>query len=491
MKSKREEDLAVTNGDRDRFRDHFRDRFRDRFRDQCGIFAIIGNSEAANLAYLGLHGLQHRGQESAGIVTSDGERLHAYRRLGLVSKVFTPETLDKLPGNCAIGHVRYSTAGGTHLSNAQPFVVHFRRGSLAVAHNGNLTNALVLREEMERLGAIFQSTGDTEVLVHLIARSGGTDMEEAICHALYRAHGSYSILFMTEKLVVAARDPYGIRPMCLGRLDDSWVISSESVAFDLIGATFERDVEPGEFLVFNTAGKMKSSKPFPVRPRRSCLFEYIYFARPDTQLDGRSVYYARKYMGRRLADEHPVEADIVIPVPDSGTAAAIGYAERSQTPFEMGLIRSHYVGRTFIEPKQSIRHFGVKLKLNPSRTILAGKRVIVVDDSIVRGTTSKKIVETIRKAGAKEVHVRISSPPIRYSCRYGIDTPTDRELIAHSMEPEEIANFIGADSLGYLDLEGLEEAAGSSGYCTACFNGDYPIDYQDQGRTPQLGFEGL
>ncbi|MCP4678604.1 MAG: amidophosphoribosyltransferase [Deltaproteobacteria bacterium] len=464
---------------------------RYRFRDHCGIFAIIGNPEASNLAYLGLHGLQHRGQESAGIVTSDGKRIHAYRRLGLVSDIFTPEVLDPLEGDRAIGHVRYSTAGGTHLSNAQPFVVHFDRGSLAVAHNGNLTNAIVLRKELERTGAIFQSTTDTEVLVHLIARSGGTGIVEAICQALYRTHGTYSILFMTEDILTAARAPSGVRPLCLGRLDGGWVLSSESVAFDLIGADFERDVEPGELIVFDKANELRSSKPFPGRSRRSCLFEYLYFARPDTILDGRSVYYARKEMGHILAKEHPVEADIVISVPDSGTSAALGYAEESNTPFELGLIRSHYVGRTFIEPKQSIRNFGVKLKLNPSRDVLKDKRVVVVDDSLVRGTTSKKIVENIRRAGAKEVHIRISSPPIRFSCRYGIDTPTDDELIAHAKSPAEIAEYIGADSLGYLSLDGLIKAAGSEGYCTACFNGDYPIDFQDAGHSLQLGFNGL
>ncbi len=464
---------------------------RERFRDRCGVFAIVGHSEAANLAYLGLHGLQHRGQESAGIVTSDDSRLHIHRRLGLVGDVFTPEVLQGLPGDRAIGHVRYSTAGGTHLSNAQPFVVHFVQGSLAVAHNGNLTNALVLREELERIGAIFQSTADTEVLVHLIARSGSSDIIEAICHALYRAHGSYSILFMTERLVIAARDPFGVRPLCLGRLDGAWVVSSESVAFDLIGADFERDVEPGELIVLDSSGALASSRPFPRRPRKSCLFEYVYFARPDTRLDGRSVYYARKEMGHILAEEHPVEADIVISVPDSGTAAAIGYSEGANIPFEMGLIRSHYVGRTFIEPKQSIRNFGVKLKLNPSRAVLEGKRVVVVDDSLVRGTTSKKIVETIRRAGAREVHVRISSPPIRHSCRYGIDTPTDEELIAHANDPSEICQHIGADTLGYLSLEGLKRASGGEGYCTACFDGDYPIDFQDEGRTLQLGFDGV
>ncbi len=462
----------------------------DHFHDECGVFAIVGNPEASNMAYLGLHGLQHRGQESGGIVTSDGEQLHAYRRLGLVGDIFSPEVLSRLPGTRAIGHVRYATSGGTQLYNAQPFVVHYSQGSMAVAHNGNLTNALVLREEMERLGAIFQSTSDTEVLVHLVARSGANVMD-AISYALYRAHGSYSILFLTEKLLVAARDPYGMRPLCIGRLGNGWVISSESVAFDLIGATFERDMEPGEFLVFREGEEPQSMRPFPVRPRRMCLFEYIYFARPDTILDGRSVYHTRKEMGRILAEEAPVEADIVIAVPDSGTPAAMGYSEASGIPFEMGLIRSHYVGRTFIEPKQSIRNFGVRLKLNPSRSVLEGKRVIVVDDSLVRGTTSKKIVENLRRGGAKEVHMRISSPPIKYSCRYGIDTPTDEELIANTKDAAEIGDIIGVDSLSYLSLDGLKRAVGGDAFCTACFNGDYPIDFPDQGRKLQLRFEGL
>jgi len=450
----------------------------------------VNHTEAANLAYLGLHALQHRGQESAGIVTSDGARLHACRRMGLVGDIFTPARIGQLEGDRAIGHVRYSTAGGTTIGNAQPFTVHYHHGSLSVAHNGNLTNALVLREELETQGAIFQSSGDTEVVVHLIARYG-SDLVESICQALYRVQGSYSILFMSEKLVVAARDPFGIRPLCLGRLGESWVVASESAAFDLIGAAFERDVEPGEVLVFGKDGAMTTSRPFPVRQRRLCLFEYVYFARPDTLLDGRSVYHCRKEMGRILADEHPADADIVIAVPDSGTPAALGYAEKSGLPFEMGLIRSHYVGRTFIEPKQSIRNFGVKLKLAPSRAVLEGKRVLVVDDSIVRGTTSRKIVENIRKAGAREVHLRISSPPIRFSCRYGVDTPDDEELIAHAQDLDAIRGFLGVDSLGYLSLAGLERATGENGYCTACFDGDYPVEFQDRGRKLQLRFEGL
>jgi amidophosphoribosyltransferase len=464
----------------------------DHQHDQCGVFAIWGHAEAANMAYLGLHGLQHRGQESAGLVVSDGRMLHVHCRRGLVGDIFRPEVLSRLPGDRAIGHVRYSTTGGSSLANAQPIVVHCGRGSIAVAHNGNLTNALRIREELEGVGAIFQSTTDTEVLVHLIARSTSSTVD-AICEALYRAHGSYSILFMTEDLLVAARDPRGIRPLCLGRLGDAFVVASESVAFDLIGATFERDVAPGELLVFEGKGEPRSLRPFPVSPRRTCLFEYVYFARPDSRIDGRSVYQARREMGEILAVEEPAAADIVIPVPDSGTAAAVGYAARAGLPFEQGLIRSHYVGRTFIEPKQSIRNFGVRLKINPNRDVLTGRRVVVVDDSLVRGTTSRKIVENIRRAGAREVHLRISSPPIRFSCHYGIDTPTDEELIAHAHDLGQIRDFLGVDSLGYLGLEGLKRAVGANGegVCTACFDGDYPVPFEDRGRKLQLRFEGV
>lgn len=463
----------------------------DHLRDECGVFAIVNHPEAANLTYLGLHGLQHRGQESAGIVTTDGEQLYAYRRLGLVSEIFTPVTLEKLPGRMAIGHVRYSTSGESNLSNAQPLAVHCGKGSMAIAHNGNLTNALSLREELENQGAIFQTTTDTETLVHQIARSGSS-IRTAICEALYRAQGAYSIVFLNKNKMICVRDPIGIRPLCIGKLDNAYVVSSESVAFDLIGATFIRDVEPGEMIIFTPDGNMESMKPFPAAERRSCLFEYVYFARPDSIIDEVSVYFSRKRMGAILAEESPVDADIVIPVPDSGMAAALGYSERSGIPFEQGLIRSHYVGRTFIEPKQSIRNFGVKLKLNPSRLVLEGKRVIVIDDSLVRGTTSRKIIENIRKSGAREVHFRVSSPPIRHSCRYGIDTPTEKELIANDMSLEEIAKHVGVDSLAYLSIPGLKRAVKESGgFCTACFDGDYPVQFEDLGKKLQLRFEGL
>ena len=462
----------------------------EHFRDECGVFAVIDHSEASHLAYLGLHGLQHRGQESAGIVTTDDSKLLVYKRLGLVNEIFTPTVLDKLPGTRAIGHVRYSTAGESTLSNAQPLTVHYSEGSLAVAHNGNLTNALKLREDLERMGAIFQSTCDTEVLVHMIARSG-SGLVDAVKEALYKTQGSFSILFLFENTLIAVRDARGIRPLCLGKKGSSWFVSSESAAFDLIGADFVRDVDPGEMIIFEQGKEMRSLRPFPEGERRCCLFEYVYFARPDSNINGVSIYHARKRMGAVLARESGVDADIVIPVPDSGTAAALGYAQHSGISFEQGLIRSHYVGRTFIEPKQTIRNFGVRLKLNPSREVLKGKRVIVVDDSLVRGTTSKKIVENIRRAGAAEVHFRVSSPPIKHSCRYGIDTPTEEELIANDLTVEEIAAHIGVDSLAYLSLDGLKHAVGGEGFCTACFNGDYPIEFEDEGRKLQLRFKGL
>jgi len=391
----------------------------------------------------------------------------------------------------AIGHVRYSTSGESSLSNAQPVVVHCSKGSLAVAHNGNLTNALKLREEMEIQGAIFQTTTDTEVLVHQIARSG-TDIEESTRDSLYRARGSYAILFLSRDRLICARDPNGIRPLCIGKLDNAVVVASESVAFDLIGAEFIRDVEPGEMLVIHPDGTIESSRPFPNAHRNCCLFEFVYFARPDSIIDGVSVYHARKRMGAILAEEAPVDADMVVSVPDSGTAAALGFSERSGIPFELGLIRSHYVGRTFIEPKQAIRNFGVKLKLNASRVVLDNRRVVVVDDSLVRGTTSQKIIDTIRRAGAREVHLRISSPPIRHSCRYGIDTPTEAELIANQMSVEEIARHLGVDSLAYLSIDGLARAVGGDGgFCTACFNGNYPVQFDDAGMKLQLRFAGL
>ena len=466
----------------------------------CGVFGIYGHPEAANLTYLGLHALQHRGQESAGIVTSDGSQLYTHRAMGLVQDAFEEEHLAKLPGRIAIGHVRYSTAGGSHLKNAQPFAVDYSRGSLAVCHNGNLTNAEELRAELEGQGSIFQSSADTEVIVHLVARSNQVAVEDRILDALARVEGAYSLLFMNEDTLVAVRDPRGIRPLCVGILPgsrDAHVLASEPTAFDLIGAEYVRDVEPGEMLVIDGAG-MRSHR-LPEKERQRCIFEYVYFARPDSyfarstenreQANGRSqvrsVYDVRKSLGERLAKEHPVEADVVIPVPDSGVPSAIGYAATLKIPFEMGLIRSHYVGRTFIEPQQSIRHFGVRLKLNTVDPILRGKRVVVLDDSIVRGTTSRKIVKMVRDAGAREVHLRISSPPTEWPCYYGIDTPTRRELIASSHSIDEIARYVTADTLQYLSLDGMLEAVAGAeatasdkkSFCHACFSGKYAINF--------------
>jgi amidophosphoribosyltransferase len=457
----------------------------------CGVFGILGHPEAANLTYLGLHALQHRGQEAAGIVTSDGERLYVHRAMGLVQAGFSPTDLAGLPGDRAIGHVRYSTAGGSHLRNAQPFAVEYARGSLAVAHNGNLTNHVELRERLEVKGSIFQSASDTEAVVHLVAMSNQRAAEGRLAEALSQVQGAYSILFLTERELIAVRDPMGIRPLVLGRLrrpdgKEAVVVASEPTAFELIGAERVRDLLPGEMIVADASG-VRSTFPFPRAKRKMCLFEYVYFARPDSTLEGASVYEVRKALGRRLCEEHPVPRGddvVVVPVPDSGVPAAVGLASQAGVHFEMGLIRSHYVGRTFIEPQQSIRHFGVRLKLSPNRAVLQGKRVVVVDDSIVRGTTSRKIVRMIRDAGAREVHVRISSPPTAWPCYYGIDTPTRAELIAASHPVDEIRTFLGADSLGYLSLEGLIDSVrvveGSASatpdtYCHACFSGQYPV----------------
>jgi amidophosphoribosyltransferase len=451
----------------------------------CGVFGIYGHPEAANLTYLGLHALQHRGQESAGIVTSDGQQLFEHRAMGLVQDGFDETQLAKLPGKNAIGHVRYSTAGGSHIKNAQPFAVNYAKGSLAVCHNGNLTNAEELREELEHRGSIFQSDSDTEVLIHLVAVSNQIALEDRIVDALARVQGAYSLLFEAEDAIIAVRDPLGVRPLCLGILPaskDAHVVASEPTAFDLIGAEYVRDVEPGEMLVIDASGVRSMRLKAEPQPSKMCVFEYVYFARPDSMIGGRSVYAVRKALGERLAKEHPADVDVVIPVPDSGVPAAIGYAAALKVPFEMGLIRSHYVGRTFIEPQQSIRHFGVRLKLNPVGPALQGKRVVVVDDSIVRGTTSRKLVKMVRDAGAREVHLRISSPPTQWPCYYGIDTPTRRELIASSHSTDEIARYVTADSLGYLSLEGmLESVAGPKGdassFCHACFSGQYPIAF--------------
>jgi amidophosphoribosyltransferase len=460
----------------------------DRFREQCGIVGIFGHPEAANLVYLSLYALQHRGQEAAGIVSAKDGVFISHRDLGLVADVFSEDIIRKLEGTAAIGHNRYSTTGQTLLKNTQPLVVEYGGGGLAVAHNGNLTNSAEIRERLQDRGAIFQSTVDTEVLIHLIAASRAERTIDRIIDALLEVRGAYSLLFLTPNALVAARDPNGFRPLVLGRIKDAVIVTSETCALDLIGATYEREIEPGEVLRISAAG-VESFNPFSPAPTTRCIFEYIYFARPDSRVFGRSVYEVRKQLGRQLAQEQPVEADMVIPVPDSGLPAALGFAEQAGLPFEMGLIRNHYVGRTFIEPQEAIRHFGVRVKLNAQADVLRDKRVVVVDDSIVRGTTSRKIVNMVRNAGAREVHVRISSPPTIGSCFYGVDTPTKQELIASSNPVEGIRQFIIADSLGFLSERGLYsflQPGDRNGFCAACFTGRYPVPPTDQGRTHQL-----
>lgn len=464
----------------------------DKLHEECGVFGIFGHPEAANLTYLGLYALQHRGQESCGIVSSDGNRLKAHLGMGLVADVFkSDEIFERLPGRSAIGHVRYSTAGGNDFKNCQPIMVDYSRGSIAIAHNGNLVNAQELRNRLEQSGSIFSTTADTETIIHLIARAQSDSLVERVCEALHQVKGAYSLVFLTETRLVAVRDPSGFRPLSLGKLDGAFVVSSESCAFDLIEAEYIREIEPGEIIVVDKTG-MKSYFPFKETRNTPCIFEYIYFARPDSRIFDRMVYPVRKEFGHQLAREFPVDADLVMAVPDSGGPAAMGYAEESGIPFELGLIRNHYVGRTFIEPQQSIRHFGVKLKLNPVREVIAGKRVVVVDDSIVRGTTSRKIVKMIRNAGAKEVHVRISSPPTSYPCFYGIDTPSRKELISASHTIEEITRYITADSLGYLSREGMHAVvqkfgAGKVSFCDACFSGEYPVKFPRLKDDKQLG----
>lgn len=446
----------------------------------CAIFGISGHSEASNLTYLGLHALQHRGQEGAGIVSSTEGIPHALKKRGLVGDIFTVEELARLPGHQAIGHTRYSTSGGDREENLQPLLLRRSSGWVAVAHNGNLVNAASLTSRLEQMGSIFQSTSDTEVIIHLIARTGEPDLIKALTAALAQVEGAYSLLVMNQNTLIAVRDPHGFRPLVMGTLQSSTVFASETTAFDLIGAAYQREVAPGEMVIVDLEGKEPPRSYFPFHEIRSkkCVFEQIYFARPDSVVFGAGVYETRKALGKRLAFEHPVpHADMVIPVPDSGVYAAIGYSEQSKIPFEMGIIRSHYMGRTFIEPSQSIRDFGVKLKLNPLSGFLKGKKIVVVDDSLVRGTTSKKLIQHLRDSGAAEVHVRISAPPTKHPCFYGIDTPTQKELLASRNSVEQIKNFIGADSLGYISLEGLLdvcESKSNSGFCHACFSGEYP-----------------
>jgi amidophosphoribosyltransferase len=449
----------------------------DHFHDQCGLFGVFGHPDAAHLAYMGLYALQHRGQESAGIAAADGTRIRLDKGMGLVNDVFTEVRLAALAGDRAIGHVRYSTSGETVAANAQPYLIECHRGPIAVGHNGNLVNAAILRQELEAAGSIFQSTSDTEVILHLYARSHRERVEDAIAASLYKVMGAFSLLFLTPEALVAARDPWGFRPLVLGRLGEATVIASETCALDLIDAEYVRDVEPGEVLIVDAAG-LRSFKPFPPEPTAHCVFEHVYFARPDSLVFGRTVLESRLKLGRQLAREAPADADIVCPVPDSGMGAALGFSQQSGLPFEWGLIRNHYVGRTFIQPRQGQRTAGVKIKLNPVRQVIEGRRVVLIDDSIVRGTTSQKIVRMVREAGAREVHLRISSPPTTGPCYYGIDTPLKSELIAASHQVEEIRRFVEADSLAYLSHEGLLAAADDTPgrrHCTACFSGRYPV----------------
>jgi amidophosphoribosyltransferase len=461
----------------------------DKLHEECGVFGVYGSEDAAALTALGLHALQHRGQEAAGIVSFDGKRFHPHRDLGLVGDIFgNPKVIERLFGDSAIGHVRYATQGETALRNVQPLYADFSFGGLALAHNGNLTNARRLRRELVQAGSLFQSTTDTEVLQHLIATSTGPRLLERVIDALKMVEGAYSLVALSRRKLIGARDPLAVRPLVLGRLQDAWVLSSETCALDIIGADFVRDIEPGEIVVIDEDG-VHSHRPFPQVRKRFCIFEYIYFARPDSQMDGHNVYAARKAIGAELARESGVAADVVIPVPDSGVPAALGYSQEAGIPFELGLIRNHYVGRTFIEPTDEIRHLGVKLKHNANIGQLKGKRVILVDDSIVRGTTSRKIVEMVRHAGAREVHMRISSPPTAFPCFYGIDTPEREELLAAQHDVKSMERLIGVDSLAFISIDGLYRAMGETGrnneapqYCDACFSGEYPITLTDNGE---------
>ena len=478
--------------------------FDDHFHDHCGVFGVFGHPEAAKLAYLGLYALQHRGQESAGIVSSDGLDLHLHKAMGEVEEIFQPAVLAKLPGSLAIGHTRYSTAGDKALLNAQPIMIDCNKGKVALGHNGNLINAAEWRRKLEHKGSIFQTNSDTEVIVHLLARSSARNLSGALGDALNQVEGAYSLLVLTTDELIAVRDPRGFRPLVLGKMPappnsgfaDTWLAASETCAFDLLNAEYVREVEPGEMVRISRSGveSIRFGRP---KQHQQCIFEHVYFSRPDSIIFGRSVNESREKLGRLLAREHPADADIVVPVPDSGVPAAVGYALESGIPFRMGLIRNHYIGRTFIEPSQEIRSFGVKLKLNPIRKVIEGQRVVLVDDSIVRGTTSRKIVRMVREAGAKEVHVRISCPPTVSPCYYGVDTPTREELIASSHTPEEIRNFLGADSLGYISLSALRQAVNDTrgDFCTACYTGNYPTDpvqleVREGGKNAQLTSQG-
>jgi amidophosphoribosyltransferase len=463
----------------------------DKLREECGVFGIYGHSEAARLTYLGLYALQHRGQESCGIVAANGAQLISEREMGHVSEAFNQTRLDRLPGLAAIGHVRYSTAGEVSIRECQPFSVTCQHGQIAVCHNGNLPFASEERKRLEREGAIFSSTSDTEVILHGVARSRASTVADAIAEVMRETEGAFSTLFLTPREMIAIRDPRGFRPLALGRLNDAWVIASETCAFDLIDAKYVRDIEPGEMVAINEEG-LRSTHPLKPQQHSMCIFEHVYFSRPDSIIFGQSVNRSRHKMGERLAIEQPADADLVVPVPDSGVPAAIGYSAESGLPFRFGLVRNHYVGRTFIEPQQSIRSFGVRIKLNPVRDLIEGKRIVLIDDSIVRGTTSKKIVRMVREAGAKEIHVRISCPPTISPCYYGVDTPNKSELIAANYSIEGIRDFIEADSLGYLSLEGMLTATGldPNASCVACWNEKYPTRITSEAETMRSREEG-
>ncbi|WP_201285561.1 amidophosphoribosyltransferase [Chelativorans xinjiangense] len=465
----------------------------DHFHDECGVFGIFGRQDAAAIATLGLHALQHRGQEAAGIVSFDGTQFHVERHIGLIGDTFTkPTVIERLNGSRAIGHTRYSTTGGSGLRNVQPFFAELAEGGLAVAHNGNITNAMTVQRRLQKQGSIFSSTSDTETIMHLVATSKERDTNARFIDAVRQLEGAFSLVALTSKKMIGCRDPLGIRPLVLGDLDGASILASESCALDIIGARFVRDLEPGEMVVVTEQG-IESFFPFKKAKQRFCIFEYVYFARPDSSVEGRNVYEVRKQIGAELARESPVAADIVVPVPDSGTPAAIGFAQAAGIPFELGIIRNHYVGRTFIQPTDSIRHMGVKLKHNANRRLIEGRRVVLVDDSIVRGTTSQKIVQMVRDAGAAEVHMRIASPPTRASCFYGVDTPQTAKLLASRMSVEEMAEFIRVDSLGFLSIDGLYRAVGEAArnngepqFCDACFTTEYPTELTDHHGTDNV-----
>ncbi len=468
----------------------------DKLREECGVFGIWGADTSAAIVALGLHALQHRGQEAAGITSFDGDGFHSHRAMGHVAGNFDKDgVIRALAGRAAIGHVRYSTTGETALRNVQPLFAELSTGGFAVAHNGNISNAIRLRRELNRRGSIFQSTSDTEVIIHLVATSTEGSLLDRFVDALKQLEGAYSLVCLTDQGMIACRDPLGIRPLVMGRLGEAYIFASETVALDVVGATYIRMVEPGELIVVSEAG-IQSHKPFASHRPRPCIFEHVYFSRPDSILDGSSVYTVRKRIGAELARENPVDADYVVPVPDSGVPAAIGYAQESGIPFELGIIRSHYVGRTFIQPSDQVRHLGVKLKHNANSALIQGKKLVLVDDSIVRGTTSLKIVQMLREAGAREVHMRIASPPTRHSCFYGVDTPERKKLLAAQMNVAEMNNYIKADSLSFLSLDGLYRAVGEDmrddrepQYCDACFSGDYPTsltDHEDLDRADEL-----